>query len=353
MTFLPRVVALSLLGLAACGGDGSEPYTLTISGNAVTYAAAQDGDGAWQQLTLDASGTATFEVTRGYHGAATLCGPFLLVRYDAGGDEPWQACSRSTATSVQVSGTLTPATAQVWLGYSLSTRTDGTYRVSDAPGRRDLVAFSGTRVLLQRDLQLDTDLTIDLDVDADGVPLTTLTPTVTGNGAAAFTAYTEIVTANGTYAQTSSSAFAVVPTAQRVPGDRVVIGASLDGAEGNQIVQRELLDETTPALTFEPLPELAVDRTGLRWGEGWDYAAVTYRPALTLGTETNLVATPAWSAASGASSIPLVDGSALPGVVLPEPWPATGTALRVQARAGIGDLSGDYRANFVDAALTW
>ena len=352
MTLLTRGILLSVLGLAACSDSGPAPYTLTISKGATMYAAAQDGDGAWQQLTFDASGTATFEVTRGYHGVVTACGSFLSGRFHAGAEPSWTSCSTSS-TFVRVSGAVNPAPATVWMQNDLWDATDGTYRVSSAPGLRDLVATTEDRALVLRDQQLDADRTIDLDIATDGFPLTTLTPTVTGNGADPYTPVTEILTANGTWVQTSSTAFAVVPAAQRVPGDRVVIAARLEIAGRTQVVQREVTADVAPALVFEPLPALTIDRTGLRWGEGWDFTAVTYGPYLAPGVRTHLMITGDWAAASGATALPLVDGAALPGWDASWGWPAAGTEFRGNAWAGIGDLSGDYRANFVEATLTW
>jgi hypothetical protein len=238
MTLLTRGILLSVLGLAACSDSGPAPYTLTISKGATMYAAAQDGDGAWQQLTFDASGTATFEVTRGYHGVVTACGSFLSGRFHAGAEPSWTSCSTSS-TFVRVSGAVNPAPATVWMQNDLWDATDGTYRVSSAPGLRDLVATTEDLALVLRDQQLDADRTIDLDIATDGFPLTTLTPTVTGNGADPYTPVTEILTANGTWVQTSSTAFAVVPDRAARPGftDRVVIAASrleIDGARATR-----------------------------------------------------------------------------------------------------------------------
>jgi hypothetical protein len=273
MTLLTRGILLSVLGLTACGDSGPAPYTLTLLGDRVSYVAAQDGDGAWQQIAFDASGMATFEVTRGYHGLAVVCVRLLIVRYDAGADEPLAPCA--TVTSSQISGTVMPATATVWGQRGLGDSTNGTYRVRTSQGRRDLVALADDRVLFQRDLQIDADRTIDLDVSTAGVPLTTLTPIVSGNGAESFRAYAEILTVNGTYAETSSGTFAVVPSAQRVPGDRVAIGAQITIGGSVQTVQREQINELAPSLTFEPLPHLAIDRAGMQWDPEWDFAATS------------------------------------------------------------------------------
>lgn len=347
MTLLTRGILLSVLGLTACGDSGPAPYTLTLLGDRVSYVAAQDGDGAWQQIAFDASGMATFEVTRGYHGLAVVCVRLLIVRYDAGADEPLAPCA--TVTSSQISGTVMPATATVWGQRGLGDSTNGTYRVRTSQGRRDLVALADDRVLFQRDLQIDADRTIDLDVSAAGVPLTTLTPIVSGNGAESFRAYAEILTVNGTYAETSSGTFAVVPSAQRVPGDRVAIGAQITIGGSVQTVQREQINELAPSLTFEPLPHLAIDRAGMQWDPEWDFAATQY------GGTTYLHTTAAWAAASGASVAPLVDGPSLPGwdVTLTLPWPQAGAAVPAVVWAGVGDISGDYRANHIETTLTW
>lgn len=348
-----RVLALVALGLAACAGDG-DAYTLRTAGAPLTYAAAQDGDGAWQQLTLDASGHATFEVTRGFHGVVAHCGwSPLVVRFDAGAATPWFPCGDWATPVVEVSGAVNPAAASVWMGFYFSSRIDGTYRFELPPGRRDLMATSGDRALILRDQPFDADRTLDLDVDADGFALTPLTPTVVGNGANPVTACTQILTAQGTHAIISSTSFSVVPTARRVPGDRVVLIAQMAVDGRTQTVQREQTGETTPALTFEPLPELEIDRTGLRWSDGWEFTGVTYRPALGIGMGAHLFATAAWAEAAGATTVPLVDASTLPGWNASWDWPAAGTALEVYAWGSIGDAFGDYRKSAVDTSLTW
>lgn len=353
MTALSRGIVLTVLGLAACGESEPEAYTLTISGSGLRYAAVQDGDGAWQQLTLDANGTATFEVTRGYHSAAASCGGGLSVRRAAPPDQTWEPCGPLT-DSVRVSGSVTPATAGVWLENDLWLDGNGTYQLTASAGRRDLVAVDDTHVLLTRDLQLDADRTIDVDVTT-GTPLVALTPTVTGNGATPFTAWSEIHTANGTYAQTAVSGFAVVPTAQRVPGDRVAIGARMVDGDVTQSVQRAVLGDATPDLVFEPAPALAIDRAGVRWGEGWDFTAVSYRTALGAAAffSGHTIVTSDWIAASGATEAPLVDVAALPGWDATWGSLATGTSLTVTAWGGIGEIDGDYRTTFIDATLTW
>ena len=68
-------VLAAIAALGACSDDEPTPYTITVTGDEhLAYLAAQDGDGAWQRLTLDATGQATFAVTRGYHGVASACG---------------------------------------------------------------------------------------------------------------------------------------------------------------------------------------------------------------------------------------------------------------------------------------
>ena len=96
-------------------------------------------------------------------------------------------------------------------------------------------------------------------------------------------------------------------------------------------------------------------RLRVRWGEGWDFTAVSYRTALGAAAffSGHTIVTSDWIAASGATEAPLVDVAALPGWDATWGSLATGTSLTVTAWGGIGEIDGDYRTTFIDATLTW
>lgn len=351
------------VALGACASDAPSPYTITITGDDhLRYLAAQDGDGAWQRLTLDATGQATFAVTRGYHGVAFACGTigaaplFLTVRFDAGPAAAPMAPCGDGAPRATLTGAVSPPDAEVslWL-YGAITHPAGTYRQSVPVGVVDAVVAAGPRIAIRRGERVDADRTLDLDLAIDGFDLASVTPTVTGAGADPVSLYAEILTANQTYVRhpDAGAAALIVPAARRATGDRVVIGASRGTAARGQIDQREVAGDGPPALTFAALPALEVDRGAVRFGAGWDFVMVRYYETGRSGAWSTLSTTAAWAAAAGAAAQPLIDAASLPGWDPAWPTPAAGAAIRLDAWAGIGDLSGDYQTAWVSADATW
>lgn len=356
-------VLVAVAALGACSSDDVTPYSITITGDEhLVYLAAQDGDGAWQRLNLDAAGQATFEVTHGYHGVAWACAfgstkpNALTVRYDAGAEAgPQRPCGAVVPTAT-LSGAINPSEAELWIGpYVGLIHQPGTYAEALPLGRYDVVATAGNRLAIYRDQQLDADRTLDLDVAATGVDLTSVTPTVTGAGADPVSLYAEILTVNQTYVRhpDASPAALIVPAARRVVGDRVVIGAERGTAQVGAAIQREIVGDALPALEFAPLPALEVDRAGVRFGAGWEFTAVAYRASAVPGLRARATITAAWADASGATAQPLLDAAALPGWDPAWPTIAPATAIAIDTWAGIGDLSGDYQTAWASVDATW
>jgi hypothetical protein len=356
-------VLAAIAALGACSGDDPTPYTITITGDEhLAYLAAQDGDGAWQRLTLDAAGQATFAVTRGYHGVAWACrfgtaAPRTLTASYGAGPEPGarRPCGAVVATAT-LSGAVAPLDAEVWAGlYFPNPHASGSYALTLPRGRYDVAVADGARLALYRDEPLDADRTLALDLTVAGFDLTSVTPTVTGAGADPVALYAEILTANQTYVRhpDASPATLIVPAAQRVADDRVVIGADRGTAAHGEAIQREVFGEVFPTLAFEPLPALEVDRAGVRFGDGWEFTAVAYRASTVGGLRVTVMTAVGWVQVSGATSQSLLDPAALPGWDPAWPTLAASTAITLDAWAGIGDLSGDYQTAWVTAAATW
>jgi len=356
-------VLAAITGLGACSSDDPTPYTITITGDEhLIYLAAQDGDAPWQRLTLDAAGQATFTVTRGYHGLAFACGlggsspRFLSAPFDAGARAAPLAPCGDGRTYATVSGAVNPPDAKIALGlaYPLP-HAAGSYQVQVPTGALDAVVMQGTQIAIRRGEQVTADRALDLDLTVDSFQLATVTPTVTGAGADPVTLYAEILTANQTYVRhpDASPAALIVPAPQRATGDRVVIGANRGTAARGETTQREVVAEALPALAFASLPALEVDRAGVRFGDGWDFAAVAYRASAVGGLRATVMTTAAWADASGATAQPLLDPAALPGWDPAWPTLAASTAITLDAWAGIGDLSGDYQTAWVTADATW
>ncbi len=356
-------VLAAIAATGACAGDDPTPYTITFTGDDhLAYLAAQDGDGAWQRLTLDATGQATFTVTRGYHGLAFACGTsgipprFLSAGFDAGAEAaPWAPCGggRPYAT---VSGAVNPPDAEIALGLAFPwPHAAGSYEERLPLGVLDAVVMQGTQIAIRRGELVTGDRTLDLDLSVDSFPLATVTPTVTGAGADPVTLFAEILTANQTYVRhpDAGGSALIVPVAQRVAGDRVVIGASRGTDARGQVEQREVFGEALPALAFAPLPALEVDRAGVRFGDGWEFIRAQYGQADHLGLRTAVWTTAAWAAAAGTDLLQPVDAATMPGWDPAWPRVAPATPIAITAGAGRGDLSGDYQTAWVSADATW
>ena len=358
-----RAGALAIAALGACASEAPSPYSITVTGDdRLIYVAVQDGAGAWQRLTLDAGGQVTFTVTRGYHGVAAACGTggdaprFLATSFDAGaGAGPLAPCGDGR-TYATVSGAVNPPDAEIALGlaYPLP-HAAGSYQVQVPVGPLDAVVMQGTQIAIRRSEPVTADRTLDLDLTVDSFALAAVTPTVTGAGADPVTLYAEILTANQTYVRhpDAGASALVVPAARRVAGDRVVVGASRGTVARGQIDQRELSGDTPPPLTFAALPTLEVDRAGVRFAPGWEFAAVSCRSADPRGLRTTVFTTAAWAAAAGAELQPLLDAATLPGWDPAWPRVAAGSAVTLDAWAGIGELAGDYQTAWVSADATW
>jgi len=361
------VCAVPLLSMLACGdGDPAETYTLRFTGDPARVALllAQDGDGVWLPVTRDASGAGEVEITRGFHGVISACQSAgtppvsrINVRYEAGApDQPRPLCS--TSPGVTLSGTVTPADAEVAVDIIGPWPTSaGAFDLRTLAGTHDIVAVAGARVLIRRDEDLTTSRTVALDVASDGFALPSVPITVTGAGADPVTVLSELLTANQTWIWLpgADGAAPLVPAARRQPGDRVVVAADLATASGRRREQRELAadSDVAPPLAFGPAPILTVTRAGFDWDGDGDWTNVSVRTA-GLGTlSISAVSSGAWRAARGAEPVPWIDVTTLPG--WDPSWPswAAGTELSWRLTVGTGDLNGDLSTTSASGQLTW
>ena len=347
--------------LAGCGGDDADStYTIAFAGDpaAVGLVAAQDGDGPWQAVTLDASGHGTFTVTRGFHGALVVCtylpSVHVAVNYDAGDDGTAHALCGSPTAAVRVRGSVTPPDAEVWIEGVPVAHVPGSYDATVGPGTYDLMASTATRMRIDRALVVTADTTHDLDVAAGGFDLVTSPLTVTG--AATPSTYSELHTANAGYVQLlgTTTTVPLVPAAQRVADDRVVVGATATDGDVTRIVQRRVTAEAAPALAFVDGPPVTADRAGLHWTTGWaDYwgslRPMVGAPRVFLG----MGATPAWSDASGTTALSWPDLAALPGWDPSWPMFTAGESVTWSASGSTGAYDGDLDERWASGTLTW
>lgn len=356
-------VAAVLLGLAACGGiDEPGPYTVTVTGRADRTAliAFRDGSGPWQNLTLDAAGEARFEVTAGYHSLAFACGvataapTALTVSHGTDTDRTVRTCT-TAVLGRQISGTVEPAEADVWVAYRGPVLHEaGTYQVPVSDGARvDVVATAGGRMQIVRDVVGDSDRVVDLAVSTEGFPLPRVPLQVTG-ATGGVTTYAEILTANQTWVNLSGNAAGVplVPAAQRIAGDRVVVGAQ--DASG-RLVQRELAGDAVVALPLPAALSPEVTRAGGEVSSDWPRfsAVLSVRRGQFGRLSVSQGGDPAWIERSGTVALAWLEPASIPG------WdPAWGTFMAGEEvawslRATRGAIAGDFEAVWSTGNLTW
>src|SRR5690242_2486810 len=174
---LGLVVVVLACGCGGGGGDDVEGDVVTIHAGDAALIVGQDGDGAWQQLTSDSSGTAELPVTSGFYGVIVFCadggahGTFATDFADI------TLRCESGATFVDVSGTTAPD-AEVWTGQASFATADatGAYSVTVRTGTHDVFAvLAGTpsRLLVRRNIPVLTNSVIDLPIAANGVDMET------------------------------------------------------------------------------------------------------------------------------------------------------------------------------------
>ncbi|MBK7074897.1 MAG: hypothetical protein IPH44_21620 [Myxococcales bacterium] len=351
------VLAVVLVG---CGGDdGDSTYTIAFEGDleAVGLVAAQDGGGPWEAVALDGSGHGTFTVTRGYHALAFVCPTptFVFVHelHDAGDDGTVRQLCRSTSAPLHVQGAVTPPDAAVWIAGGRVGHVPGSYQTNVRAGTYDVMASTATRMRIDRAVVVAADTTHDLDLTTGGFDLATTSLTVTG--AAAPTTYCELHTANAGYAQLlgTTTAVPLVPGAQRLADDRVVVGAVATDGDVTRFVQRRVTGETAPALAFVDGAPVTADRAGVHWSTGW----ADYGVGMIVAGPTNLyigiAASQGWADATGTTTLSWPDLAALPGWDPSWPTPAVGASLRASSYGSTGTQDGDLDQRVVGAPLIW
>jgi hypothetical protein len=365
---LELACAVPLLALAACGdGDPPAPYTLTFESDPARTGllVAQDGDGVWQPVTLDASGHGTFEVTQGFHGYVRACKLALVTppvhaafaRFEAGDPgAPVRACTSGGATRVTLSGSVNPADAEVAIDIVGPVQASaGTYTVTSVAGVRDIVATAGGRMLIMRDQDLTVGRTVNLDVVADGIELASVPVPVAGAGADPVTVTSELLTARRTWTTLAGAGatVALLPAAQRIAGDRVVVAAHLDGGDVRRTEQRELSNDVVPTIAFGPAPALEGNRAGATWDGDWSWISTSVSIRTLNGPAVIADASAAWLAARGPGPLPWIDPSTLPG--WDSAWPRFEPGAEVSWSIGVenGDRSGDFSAAARSGTLTW
>ena len=347
-----------VVALLGCGGGGGGP-TIDISAPGAVLVAARDGAGDWEQVELDADGAGKAEVAADFYGIAVLCSDGDLanfdVRYVAERISPWvHDCDAALATTVSLSGSAGRG-ARVFVGKTEALVDDrGMYQTQVVPGTYDVVA-RGSRLLIERSVEVTADQVLDLAIQTDGVAMSNTTPTVVG-ATGPVLAYSDLTTAGGTYARldNDASTVEVAPGSALIEGDRPSVGATA----GECSAQEPLAEGVTPTVTLPQGFTATVSRDAVtwqaQWPRGWDEAAANLSAVGTPIVFADHRASADWLAAiGGGDALPVIDASALPGWEVGMPAIAAGSSVRYTARVSGGDPTAAYDACSTSGIMTW
>jgi hypothetical protein len=238
--------------------------------------AAQDGDGAWQQLDSD-NGLYSFTSATGRYGVATVCiaGPFVRLSFyystAAEQDQVTRSCTTEapvfTAIDVAIDNlagdaqiSAGPQFANVTAGEpaaTLMTLVEASYDVWAAvrPGATDIES-----VMVQRDVQTSTEGTpqVTFDVDQDSVATTDFSLAIDGETDSeevdwgAYLWSTRRTRAR--LLQADGASYAGVPTSALEGNDiHEVVAEAIDGDAGTaRAIRQLLLDPANVTLTLPP-----------------------------------------------------------------------------------------------------
>jgi hypothetical protein len=344
--------------LIGCGGGSGNGIDVFAPGAALVV--VQDGDGAPQELALDADGHGNFAAPSGFYTITRVC-PLIgnvrapaATRYDTVGEVELPCGVGSLST--RLTGTTAPD-AEVWVDSSpVNPDDNGVYTAFALPARRDVFAVihaPPVRLFAARDIDLTTDRVLDLPVATEGIELATVTPNV-DVAAAAVSFYTDINTANGGYVflGSSSPSVAVPPASALLPGDRATIGAQ----SGNCTVQ-QALTAATPTFSIPAPLDADLARREITWSADpaveWELVRLLLFDAVSNEVLFAFAST-SWLEASGRlDSLPVVDIETLPGFTPELGGFEPGANLNASFGIVRGTFDGDLTSCDVNTTLIW
>jgi hypothetical protein len=352
------LIAATVAG--GCGGNDAS-FELTFDAHGSNLVVAQDGDGPWQQLALDASGTATFEVTAGHFGVGRFCTTGQAAKFlfdtEAPDEFPMSCTEHVQGALVHLSGTTSPG-AELWItSTTVPVDAAGAYDLTLPAGTYDLFAvLPGTpsRFLAARAVDVSADRVLDLPVAIDGIQMLPVTPTVTGADASEVRILADLNT------PTAYASFGEGPTTVDVPpvGALLATDHAAIGAHAHDCGIQQPLTTTPPAFQVPAPYTASADRTHATWSAdpavAWEWATIFLSSTGTPRSTVNFFASTTWLAASGSGdSFPIVDLQALPGWTAGLDGFSAGTELEYYVARYRGKYDGDYAYCGAEGDLTW
>jgi hypothetical protein len=361
--------------MCACGGGGGDQGVVTIHALGSPLVVGQDGDGAWEQLALDADGVAQLNVTSGFYGVIGFCtsalGPSARAegRFAVDFADVDMSCG-SGGTSSRISGVTAPD-AMVYAGLTPDLPADaaGMYGLFVHSGLHDVFAvLEGTpsRLLVRRGVDASSDVTLDLPIETEGIDMPTMTPVVTGALSDQVSVYADLTTGSFTdyvFFGSGPTSTPIPPASVVVATDHAAIGASTHTADGSVGCGRQVpLGPTPPTLELPALYSADFDTTQLVWDADdaveWELAALSLRPVFQPGQTRAVSATfyssGGWLDAAGAGQVLSVpDLSTLPGWTPELAAFAAGQEIRWNTWTNRGVPEGDYTICAASGTITW
>jgi len=233
-------------------------------------------------------------VSRGFHGYVVGCASFAgvsgrLARFEAGAPtDAVPVCLTSSSETGELHGTLNPTTGvQLYLGSTQESFLADRYEVSVLTGTYDLVvadAHSARVVVRRGEVVAAGERTLDLDL--------------------------------ANFPGASPTAIGVVPSDQRITGDRVVGIVSEGVGTRQRTVQHVVGGSGFAPFALPTDSRLALDRAGAHTSDAWEYGSFALRSASPGpgGTPLHMLVARTWLWAAGNSGdVPWVEVSTLPG----------------------------------------
>jgi hypothetical protein len=374
MTATMVAMVAAMIGCGGSGGPsddtgddtGDDAVEIVITTEDSVLLAGQDGDGAWQALTVDENGEARMQVTSDRFGVTSLCAVTFqslslqrslthFLTPDEATDGVRLPCGTVSVDAVLVSGTTSPG-ASVWIASrQADVEETGAYSLFVSPGTYDVFAVlpgDPGQVLVTREVVIDDDLTLDLPVATEGVDLLRVTPNVI-TATDAYEVYADLNTVRDEYVSFGYGGISVgvPPQSILLPSDRPAIGAF-----AGQCTRQVPLPGGTPELQIPSQTTATIDGVRVEWTADptIDWEGVTLHLSAVGPMSAGVSATAAYlDAAGGASSFRLVDPETLPGWDAGMPRFVGGDELRWSLSVWRGVYDADYTTCGASGQLIW
>jgi hypothetical protein len=334
-------LALALLSLGLVAGCN---HTITVSAEAASLVAAQDGDGAWIKLSKDGDRDVSFDVSGDSYGFAYVCpgdggelGPWARVRLATLADaEPVTDCLPPRTVSLVIA-TGVPGASVYAGGSAIAAGPSGYAQLQVLPGQHDILVLAdeaaGARATIVRDVEVSATRTYDLSAGARWTPVAHVAwPSAPPPPAGAVRLVLRTCSGTTFALQGTSYAFDLAGSGLLAGCDHAAYGF-LDG-----IGPRQRYVEVPPAAgaavsAWPAASEVAIDAHTLSWSGDWDEVSLSTWEPWPIEQQTTAAR---FVAAGDRSAVPIVDVAALPGWHPGMPGLAAGATTSWNARVSRG-----------------